>query len=101
MITEQYSKLNINLSSGSEDWVDLKTDYELIDLALAGHLAFDYEHDLHLDQAIIDKNNMESYKKRVEAYNVLDEIESGEKETSLKKIELGSKIYSELISKAK
>lgn len=96
-LTKKFSEVRYPMNTGSEEWQDLKIDYELIDDSVAGTVSF-YDRSVVDKQKIIqlEKELME-FKNRIDAYTPLDQVENREKENIREKIEIGLEIYKTIL----
>lgn len=96
-LTKKFSEKKYPMGTGSDEWLDIKTDFELEGDAVAGTVAF-------LDGSVVDKNKvdvllqeLQKFKHRVSEYAPKDDLEKHEKDILEEKIDIGLDIYKRIL----
>jgi hypothetical protein len=98
-LTKKFAQYRYPMSTGSDEWRDIKADFELEDDALGGASSYEYNNKpLGSDKLNGFKTDLEKFKERVTNYQPKDEVEKNEKETLLNKINTGLGIYQIMLS---
>lgn len=97
-LTIKYSQLKYSMGTGSDEWQNVKADFELESDAFGGTLS-------HFDHKSIDNNkvgsfisDLEKFKQRVESYNSKDDVEKNEKNVLLEKINIALEVYKMILN---
>jgi hypothetical protein len=99
-IYEKYSQLKFPMGTGSSEWWEIKTDFEILDDAVIG-LSSTLESN-KLDPEELKKRkefiseHMHIVQDKINNYSPVDDVEESEKVIAVKKVDLISKIYSSL-----
>ena len=95
---KEFTDYKYFIGQGSLDWVDIKSDYELEDMAVAGSVS----HWRHNSLKKIDlpkwNEDLKSFQVKLINYEPKDDLEKQEKEIISRRIEIGLKIFEELIT---
>jgi hypothetical protein len=93
-LTKKFIQEKYPMSTGSEEWWDIKTDFELEDDAIMGTVSYeDYNKSLEFDKVNGLKSDLEKFKARIDRYSPKDDLETKEKEILLNKVNIGLEIY--------
>ncbi len=99
-LTQKFMQLKYPMSSGSDEWVDIKTDFELEDDAIMGTVSkVDNSRGLEIDKVSQFKSELEAFQIRVNNYIPKDDLESKEKVILEEKVDSGLQIYSSILDK--
>lgn len=101
-LTIKYAKNKYPMSTGSEEWKNIKGEYEMIDDAIAGTVAHeDYNKSLGVEKVNEFKSSLEKFKVKVDNYTPKDDVEIKEKEILQNKVNIGLDIYQAVIGSIK
>lgn len=96
-LIKKYEQYKYQIGSGSDAWVDIKSDYEIQNDQLIGSVMQDHYKEIGKEKIISYKEQLENFKKRVQQYNPENEQEEKEKNILDDKISVGTEIYGKLI----
>ncbi|MDO8593270.1 MAG: hypothetical protein Q7R92_05965 [bacterium] len=97
-LTKKYFQNKYLMSTGSDEWQDIKADFEVESDAIGGALSReDHNNPLGLDKIAAFKINLEAFKARIDKYIPKNEIESKERRILRNKINIGLEIYKLII----
>lgn len=96
-LTKKFSQEKYPISTGSIEWQELKTDYELEDDAVAGTSMYQDYNKIGTEKIKNLKSGLEQFKTRLKMYVPKDELEIKEKETVENKVNIGLRIYEEIL----
>lgn len=101
-LTKRYLEIKYDMSTGTDEWQDIKTDFEIESDALGGAMSYiDSGKSLGFDKINKFKSELEKFKIRVDNYQPKDDIEIKEKEILQEKINIGLDIYKQIIDSIK
>lgn len=99
-IYEEYSQLKFPMGTGSSEWWEIKTDFEILDDAVIGLSSTLQSNKLDLEELKNRKEfiseHMHMVQEKINSYSPADDVEESEKAIAIKKIDLISKIYTSL-----
>lgn len=100
-LTMKYAQGKYPMSTGSDEWQDIKADFEIEDDALAGtSMHADYK-SIGFDKINSFKLNLEKFRTRIDDYHTRNELESKEKTILQNKIDIGLEIYKMILKNVK
>lgn len=100
-LTKKFTQEKYPMSSGSDEWQDIKGDFEIEDDALGGAMSYEYNKKSLGQQKLQEfKSELEKFKIRVDNYSSKDDLETKEKEILLGKLKV-SGTFSISIKKGK
>ena len=91
-LTARYLEIKYPMSTGSDEWSDIKIDFEIEDNAIMGTVSKVESGQVDSEGIKQFRDDLEKFKERVQVYKSKDEIESKEKELLENKIRIGLEI---------
>lgn len=92
---KKFAEERYPMSTGSEEWWNIKTDFEIIgDKVMGIEASKDFNESIDPDKCNDLKKELQEFKIRVDAYKSQDATETGEKAILQKKIKIALEISS-------
>jgi len=88
---------NYHPGTGSHEWWDIKTDYELRSMDVAGAVSYWKVGKLNEVDLPKNQNDLKLFQSRLLSYKPKDDVEKQEKTLISERVEIGLKIFEELI----
>ena len=99
-LTKKFMQDKYTMNTGSDEWQDIKGDFEMEGDAVMGVIAHeDYYKSLKIDKITEFKIKLEKFKIRVDNYSPKDRTETKEKQILSDKVKIGLEIYTAILGK--
>jgi hypothetical protein len=92
-LSKEYHRIKYNIGSGSFDWFNIKSDFEIQDEMLMSQVFQKEKGELDINKASEFQKSMEAFKEKINSYLPLNEEENQEKVLLLQKVDIGLEIY--------
>ena len=98
-LTKRFTQDKYPMSTGSDEWQDIKGDFEIEGDAVMGTVSkVDGNVQLENDKVVNFKSELEKFKTKLDNYQPKDELEVKEKEILSNKVKIGLEIYNTILS---